>query len=307
MRVLLSFVVMAALGGAAQAETRLNEGVSLAHGTFSSGGGLTVATELRRRPEGGTALCGTWSESAAQTSYTIGEARRSLDLASVYVDGRRIAQDLGALPKIAPRFDYAGAPSRCLAVELPWRAGRVPEVFFPRRVIQPGNYDTGGNRITFVQGGAGAMNGAPEFVPFLRRQIGLVPLSAQATVAEGRYSSGGGLRAAVEIVSVNGRPMLCGAWSNLPRQVLQTEELGRAVLGEARVRTGSRVLSVDLAALRRVPERRDYAAAQANCLEIAGARVQPGVPLRLDLPARVVYRSTTPEGRQVIRFSPTPS
>lgn len=305
MRALLSVVVLAALGGAAQAETRLSEGVSLAHGTFSTGGGLTVATELRRRPEGGTALCGAWSESLTQSSYTIGAARQSLALASVSVDGRRIPLDLGRLPKIAPRLDYAGAPARCVALDLPWRAVRVPEVFFPRRVIQPGNNDTGGNRIDFVQGGAGAMSGAPELVPFLRRQIGLVRLSALAQVAEGRYSSGGGLRIAAELVSVNGRTMLCGAWSNLPRQAPQTEELGRAVLNEAQVRTGAQVLSVDLAALRRVPARRDYTGAPANCLDIDGNRVTAGAPLRLDLPARVVYRSTTREGRLVIRFAPS--
>lgn len=305
MRVLLSLVVVAALGGAVQADTRLSAGVSLGHGTFSSGGGLTVATELRRRPEGGSALCGVWSESVAQSAHTIGEARRSLALASISVDGHRFARDLGRLPKIAPQLDYAGASARCLALDLPWRAGRVPEVFFPNRVIRPGTNDTRGNRITLDRGGAGAMSGAPELVPFLRRQIGLVRLSARAEVAEGRYSSGGGLRLAAEIVSVNGRPMLCGAWSNLPRQVPQTEELGRAVLAEARVRAGAQVLPVDLGALRRVPARRDYAGAQANCLEIAGERMQPGAALRVVLPERVVYRSTTRAGRLVIRFTPT--
>jgi uncharacterized protein HemY len=99
--------------------------------------------------------------------------------------------------------------------------------------------------------------------------------------------------------------MLCGAWSNLPRQVPQTEELGRAVLNEAQLRAGSRMLSVDLGALRRVPERRDYTGAQANCLEIAGERAQPGAALRVVLPERVVYRSTTSAGRLVIRFTPT--
>lgn len=185
MRLALLGAVIAALSGAAEAETRLGPGLSLAHGSFSTGGGMTVATELRRTAQGGTALCGVWAESVNQSVYTKGEARRVLGHASVYVDGQRIASDLGGLPKIAPLLDYAGARARCVAVDLAWRAGRVPEVFLPRRVISPGTRDNGGNHVSFRQTGPGAQGEALEIVPFFKRQSGLVRLSPAATVTGG--------------------------------------------------------------------------------------------------------------------------
>lgn len=311
MRLLLSFGLALALGTAATApqaapEARLSERVSLAHGSFDIGGGMTVASELRRTATGGTALCGVWAESADLAAATVGEARRILGNASVYVNGRRIAQDLRFMPQIAPQLDYAGTEARCRTVDLPWREGLVPEVFLPRRVIQPGTRDTLGNRIGFRQTGTGATSGSLDVLPLLRRQIGTVPLSSAATVAEGRYSSGGGLRVAAEIVSRNGQAVLCGVWSDLPRQAAQTEPLGRMVLREAEVTLGNRRLDVDPGAFRRVPARRGAAGATANCLptgldwsaEMARAR------LSLALPSLVVYRSTTLRGSQVVRFSP---
>ncbi|MDZ7711095.1 MAG: orotidine 5-phosphate decarboxylase [Roseovarius sp.] len=307
MRPALLVAVIAALGGAAEAGTRLGPGLSLAHGSFSTGGGMTVATELRRTAQGGTALCGAWAESDSQSVYTTGEARRILGHASVYAEGQRIASDLGFLPKIGPRLDYAGARARCVAVDLPWRAGRVPEVFLPRRVISPGTRDDGGHQVSFRQTGPGAQGRALEVVPFFKRQSRLVRLSSAATVTGGRYSSGGGLRVAVEIAPVRGRAHLCGAWSDLPGQVPQTEGVGRALLREGHVTLGGRRLDVDPGDLRRVRARADYTGAHANCLD-TGLDWHPSLaraPLRLHLPARVVYRSTTTTGAQVIRLIPS--
>ncbi len=308
MRFALMIAVIAALGGPALAlDVRLGPGLSLARGSFSTGGGVTVATELRRTAQGGTALCGAWAESESQSVYTLGEARRAVAHASVYVAGRRIASDLGFMPKIEPRLDYAGAPARCVAVDMPWRAGAVPEVFLPRAVISAGGHNDGGQSVHFRQTGPGAQGEAFEIVPFLTRQSRLVRLSPGATVAGGRYSSGGGLRVAAEIVPVNGRAHLCGVWSELPGQVPQTEAVGRALLREAHATLGGRRLAVDPGDLRRVRARDDYTGAHANCLD-TGLGWQPVLArerLRLHLPARVVYRSTTPEGAQVIRFAPS--
>lgn len=307
MRPALLVALIVSLGGTAGAETRLGPGLRLAHGSFSTGGGMTVATELRRTAQGGTALCGVWAESVSQSVYTKGEARRALGHASVYVDGRRIASDLRFLAKIAPRLDYAGAQARCVAVDLAWRAGRVPKVFLPRRVISPGTRDTGGNHVSFRQTGPGARGEALEIVPFFRRQSGLVRLSPAATVTGGRYTSGGGLRVAVEVLPVRGRAHLCGAWSDLPGQVPQTEGVGRALLRAAHVTLGTRRLDVDPGELRRVRARGDYTGTHANCLD-TGLDWRPALArerLRLHLPARVVYRSTTAAGAQVIRLIPS--
>jgi len=307
MRPALLVALVAALGGPAPAsDARLGAGVSLAHGSFSIGGGMTVATEFRRTAQGGTALCGAWSESESQSVYTTGEARRILGQASVYANGQRLASDLGFLPKVAPRLDYAGVRARCRAVDLPWRAGRAPEVFLPRRVISPGGRDGGGQHVRFRQTGSGAQGQALEVVPFFRRQSGLVRLSPAATVTGGRYSSGGGLRVAIEIVPEGRRARLCGAWSDLPGQVPQTEAVGRALLREAHVTLGARRLDVDPGALRRVRARGDYVGTHANCLD-TGLGWRPalaGERLRLHLPERVVYRDSSAAGAQVIRFAP---
>lgn len=308
MRPALLATLIVALGGpVAAAETRLGDGVSLAQGSFNIGGGMTVATEFRRTAQGGTALCGAWAESESRSVYTKGEARRILTDASVYVDGQRIASGLGFLPKIAPRLDYTGARARCIALDQLWRAGRVPEVFLPRRVISPGARDNGGHRVSFRQGGSGALGHALEIVPFFQRQSGLVRLSSAATVTGGRYTSGGGLRVAVEVVPLRGRAHLCGAWSALPGGVAQTEAVGRALLREAHVTLGARRLDVDPGALRRVRAWGDYTGTHANCLDtgIAWHPSLAGKALRVHLPARVVHRNTTPTGARVIRLMPS--
>ena len=195
----------------------------------------------------------------------------------------------------------------CIALDLAWRTGRVPEVFLPRRVISPGTRDDGGHHVSFRQTGPGAQGHALEVVPFFKRQSGLVRLSPAATVTGGRYSSGGGLRVAVEVAPVTGRTHLCGVWSDLPGQVPQTEGVGRALLHEAHVMLGARRLNVDPGALRRVRARKDYTGAHANCLD-TGLDWNPALaraPLRLHLPALVVYRSTTTTGARVIRFMPS--
>ncbi|HMB13363.1 MAG TPA: orotidine 5-phosphate decarboxylase [Roseovarius sp.] len=306
MRFPLILALVLGLVPAAQAETRLSDGVSLAHGTFSSGGGLTIATEFRRTKKGGTALCGAWAESESQASYTTGEARRIVQLASVYVQGRRVAQDLGALPQIAPRLDYAGAPAGCILTDLPWRAGRVPEVFLPRQQISRSGGGGSDPNIIFRQSGPAAMGAGLEVVPFLRRLSRLLDLSPAATVAEGRYSSGGGVRVAAELVSVNGRAHVCGLWSDLPGQDMRTEALGREILRRTRAALDGRVMLDDLGELRRARARMEYTGVDATCLDTGQAwRAEMARrPLLLRLPETVVYRDTTPEDRVLIRFAP---
>jgi hypothetical protein len=304
MRLPLSLALIIGLAGMAQAQTLLSERVTLVHGSFTSGGGLTIAAELRRTAAGGTALCGVWAESAGQSSYTVGEARQIVRLASVSVDGQRVTQDLGFLPQVPPQLDYAGQPARCRALDLPWREGRVPEIFMPRQQISSANGGGSDPTISFRQTGTGAMNPALEVVPLLVRNIGLVPLSPAARLAEGRYSSGGGVRVAAEVVSVNGRAHLCGVWSNLPRQVEMTEPLGREILRRSRAELDGRVILTDLSGLRRVNARTDYTGARANCLDTgqrwSAAMMQARLTLRL--PSQIVYRNTTRTGREVIRF-----
>ncbi|EAQ23671.1 hypothetical protein [Roseovarius sp. 217] len=304
LRLSLSFALILGLAGGAEAQTTLSERVSLAHGTFSSGGGLTIATELRPTTDGRTALCGVWSESESQSSYTTGAAREIVRLATVYVDGQRVARNLGDLPQIDPRLDYAGAPARCILTTLTWQPGRVPEVFVPRKQISRRNGGGSDPQIDFRQTGTGAMSAALEVLPFLSRNSRTVPLSGAAQVVEGRYSSGGGLRLAAELRPINGRAHLCGVWSDLPGQDTRTEGLGREMLRRSSVTQAGREIARDLGNLRWVSLRRDYTGAQASCLDL-GQPWRAGLaeaPLTLHLPETVVYRSTSPKGQSLIRF-----
>lgn len=304
LRLSLSFTLILGLTGGAAAQTTLSEQVSLAHGTFSSGGGLTIATELRPTTDGRTALCGVWSESDSQSSYTKGAAREIVRLATVYVDGQRIAQNLGDLPQIDPRLDYAGAPAGCILTNLTWQPGRVPEVFVPRKQISRSNGGGSDPQIDFAQTGTGALSASLEVIPLLIRNSRTVRLSDAAQVVEGRYSSGGGLRLAAELRPINGRAHLCGVWSDLPGQDARTEGLGREMLRRTSVMQAGREIYDDLGNLRRVSPRRDYRGADATCLDLGAPwrADQASAPLTLRLPDTVVYRSTTPKGQTVIRF-----
>lgn len=304
MRLLMALLV--GLATAAQAETRLSDDVRLTHGTFSTGGGLTIAAELRRTTQAGTALCGAWAESETLASYTKGEPRRILRLASVSVDGQRIALDLAALPQIAPRLDYAGAPAGCVLTGLPWRTGRVPEISLPRQQVRRAHGGKGTPNIVFRPDGPGAMGAALDPVAILRRNLHIISLSPGATLAEARYSSGGGLRVAAQMTAIDGRAYLCGLWSDLPGQDARTASLGRAVLSQSRAMLGGRVIRQDLGDLRKAWLREEYTGIDATCLEtgLDWRAGDAGRPLRIDLPDQVVYRSTTSEGRQVIRLVP---
>ena len=291
----------------AQAQNTLSERVTLAHGSYSSGGGITIAADLRPK-DGRTALCGTWAQSTDQSSYTKGTARAIVQLASVYVDGQRIYQDLGFMPQTAPRLDYAGAPARCVLTDLPWRAGRIPEVFLPRQQI---SHSAGGGsspKISFRQTGTGAVGHGLEVVPFLTRNSRLVRLAPRPSVAEGRYSSGGGVRLAAEMVSVNGRAHICGVWSDLAGQVERTKNMGREILRRTTVRQAGKTVLSDLSGLRRVRTRANYSGVNATCLDTGRPWTahDAGKALTLRLPNQIVYRSTTAQGREVIRFQPSP-
>ncbi|WP_297770728.1 orotidine 5-phosphate decarboxylase [uncultured Roseovarius sp.] len=302
MRLLLTLLLALVVAPALRAETRLSENVSLAHGTFSSGGGLTIAAELRQTAQGGTVLCGAWSESASQASYTNGEARRILQLASVSIDGQRVATDLGFMPRVEPQLDYAGTPATCALIDLPWRIGRVPEIFLPRQQITRSGGDNSAPNIVFRQSAPGAQGAALEVIPFLRRNSRLVPLTDAAQTVDGGYSSGGGIRLTAELRPVDGRAHLCGVWSDLPGQDPRTQGLGREMLRRASVASGKELILTDLSELRRATLRVDYLGVQATCLDTGRAWTKTRGPFDLRLPQQVVYRNTTPKGRTLIRF-----
>ncbi len=137
---------------------RFQSAPTLDGGSFTSGGGLTVAVEVQER-DGKTALCGLWAESRWQSALTNNKSREMLPAGSVYLGKQRLVQNLLFLNKVAPMADYSGQKVNCALTSRPWQAGDEalkPIVRIPRRlVVRDGDID-GGIFVYFNQTGPGA-------------------------------------------------------------------------------------------------------------------------------------------------------
>jgi len=142
MRVFSATALAVALAVAACARTEpgppraLGPEPTLAGGVFSSGGGLTVAAELREI-EGRAAVCGVWSKTR-QSVLTRGENRRVIATGSAFVGGDRVVQGLDFLPEVPQAESYAGAPARCVLIDRAWDPALVAEdltIRLPRQIV----------------------------------------------------------------------------------------------------------------------------------------------------------------------------
>lgn len=124
----------AALAGQTGGGTILGPAPVLGGGSYSTGGGITVAVETREA-QGRLAICGTWAESERLTAYLIGQSRRILASGSLAVDGRQVHHGLLFLNQVEPAESYAGAEAACVVTTLPWRADAAPEVWIPRQTV----------------------------------------------------------------------------------------------------------------------------------------------------------------------------
>lgn len=131
-------------------------------GSYTSGGGITVAAEIQQI-NGMTALCGVWAESvsARQSVLTKGVAGRVVATGSAVVDGAAIHRGLLFMRKVPPMDDYAGQTAHCVITERPWQAGddaRSVDIRIPRQVVhrETGGLGSIGMVITFRQTGPGA-------------------------------------------------------------------------------------------------------------------------------------------------------
>lgn len=161
--------------------THLGNSPTLAGGYYSTGGGLSIALDMRPH-NGRTAFCGAWAESASLVGHLAGKSRALLATGSIYVDGVRVHHGLGFMARVAPAPSYAGAPARCVVTSRPWRAGdaaRRPQVRIPSRlVVMDRNAGGGGLEIRFRQarGGNPAMSKGslipPEWKHMPSKQVG---------------------------------------------------------------------------------------------------------------------------------------
>lgn len=137
----------------------LGPGAVVSGGTYSSGGGITVAVDLRE-DRGRTAVCGVWAESRQQSVLTKHVEADLLGTGSIAADGTTLVRGLNFLARVDPAPDYTGLPANCVRSERPWRAGDQdlnPIVHIPRQVVLTEGGDEGsGAHVTFRQTGPGA-------------------------------------------------------------------------------------------------------------------------------------------------------
>ena len=141
-----------------QVVARLGPDPVLAGGTYSTGGGLTVAADLREY-QGRTLVCGVWAQSAQQSILTKGKARGVVATGSVAVGGQTVVRGLGFMREVPPMADYAGQEARCTLTDRAWQAGdeaRQVEIRIPRQVVHVEIDEQGGFSVTFKQSGPGA-------------------------------------------------------------------------------------------------------------------------------------------------------
>lgn len=246
---------------------RLGTEPSLTGGTYSIGGGITIASEYINQ-DARLALCGVWSESQQQTFYTKGKARDILASGAVYLEGKRVITGLNFLRKTAPTTTYTDLQAGCFATQVPWRAayaGQVPDIRLPEQNANR-DYGIGAKPIVrFRQTGPGALTGSLDliqtlFVPKIRMPLGQTPPQAA-----GQYSSGGVIRAAAELRQVGNAAYVCGAWSQSKRQSPKTEKQAPEVLARGYVSANGKHVLRDLGFFRHVTAHRRFEGVMAHC------------------------------------------
>lgn len=132
---------------------------TLSGGSFTTGGGLTVAVELQER-DGKTALCGVWAESRHQSILTKHKAQQVvIPSGSVFLGKERLVQNLLFLNHVEAMADYSGQEVNCALISRPWRAGdeaQKPVIRIPRQLVLRDGDFTGGIFVYFYQTGPGA-------------------------------------------------------------------------------------------------------------------------------------------------------
>ncbi|MEM8581876.1 MAG: hypothetical protein AAGF50_11835 [Pseudomonadota bacterium] len=149
----LSFVCAAIVAGCAptgqKAVARLSDTPVVSGGKYTSGGGISVAADVRES-NGSTLVCGVWAESRAQSVLTRNKAGRVVSKGSVFLGNERIAQNFLFMNKVEPSASYAGQEAGCLLLDRPWSAAdaqKTPLIRIPRQLV----YNDGGG--DFVGGG----------------------------------------------------------------------------------------------------------------------------------------------------------
>ncbi|SLN67272.1 hypothetical protein ROA7450_03587 [Roseovarius albus] len=123
-------------------------------GKYTSGGGLTIAAELRNN-QGRTMLCGVWAQSRQQSILTKNVERKVLGVASFFAGNERIHTGFVFMNEVPPSASYVGQQANCITLQRAWRPEyanngrmRIP------RVLVYGDFDPFGDpSVYFIQEG----------------------------------------------------------------------------------------------------------------------------------------------------------
>ncbi len=155
-----SLISLAACSAATgpQVVARLGSNPVVDGGSYDSGGGVTVAVDLREA-QGRTLVCGVWAQSERQSVLTQGVEHRLLGSGAVFLDGEALVRGLTFMPEVRPTADYGGHEARCLTTSRPWQAGdeaRRPVVRIPGQTVYVDSDEGGLMIVRFRQDGPGA-------------------------------------------------------------------------------------------------------------------------------------------------------
>jgi len=141
---------------------RLGDNPALGGGSYSTGGGITVAADMRNY-EGRTMVCGVWAKSRQQSILTKMVEPQLLGTGSVSIGSETVLRGLGFMREVAPAADYGGLAADCVVTGRAWRAGdeaRAPVVRIPRQQLvneaDADGGDAGGVIVYFRADGPGA-------------------------------------------------------------------------------------------------------------------------------------------------------
>ncbi len=102
--------------------SKLGTDPTLAGGTYTTGGGVTVAADIREK-NGQTLLCGAWAQSRSQSILTKGRSKDVVARGSVEIDGTVVARNLSFMKEVPPAADYGGQDAGCILTSRAWQAG----------------------------------------------------------------------------------------------------------------------------------------------------------------------------------------
>jgi len=155
-----------------QATARLSDQPALGGGTYGSGGGLTVAADVREY-QGRMLVCGVWAQSEQQSVLTKGVEPKVLGSGSVYVGDTAVVRGLTFMTEVAPADSYGGAMAKCVQTTRAWTAedaAQPVKIRIPRQLVFRDADQDGVVEVYFEPKGPGA--GAPALLGTILGAIG---------------------------------------------------------------------------------------------------------------------------------------